>query len=346
VFVTSATEGGASCRILRFNFNDGALVWDREVRKQKTLRKEGQNSYASPTPVTDGERVYAVFADGAIVAVNFAGETVWTNHEVAHFSKHGLGASPILYRNMLIMPFDGSSEKDLEIGWRKPWDGAVILAVDAKTGATKWRAKRGLSRVAHVTPNVAKSGDEELLISGGGDRIQAFHPDDGRLIWTVYSQGEGVVPSIVVGESLVYTASGFEASAIRVVKTGGKGDVTRSMIAWEQTQGVPSLASFVLVGDRLFSITDVGVAHCFDAKTGKILGKSRIGGNFAASPVVAGGKIYFLNRAGECSIVEPTPEFKVTARNALPKGDYQASPAFSNGRIVFRSDDKLYCVGE
>lgn len=144
--------------------------------------KRRQNSYASPTPVTDGQSVFAVFADGGIVALDFDGNVLWRNRDFEFFSEHGLGASPILHKNLLIMAFDPSSRtrRDEKIGWKVAWEGAAIWALDKETGELVWEAKRGPSRLAHVTPNLMQVDGAARLISAAGDVIQGFDPDTGK----------------------------------------------------------------------------------------------------------------------------------------------------------------------
>jgi len=123
VFVTTATENGASCRVLALDRKSGKILWDKEVFQQVPRRKEGRNSYATPTPATDGERVYACFGDGSFAALNFAGEVVWTNRDYKFYGQHGLATSPILHDGLLIMARDGSSDgEDKKLGWQTPWD--------------------------------------------------------------------------------------------------------------------------------------------------------------------------------------------------------------------------------
>ena len=211
VFLTSATEDGASGHVICIDRHGGEILWDKEVLRQSPSRKESKNSHATPTPVTDGKLVYAAFNGGKLVAIDFAGNIAWTKQDISFFSKHGLAVSPILYKDMLILPFDGNSDKDLKIGYLTAWDGAFILALDKKSGREMWRAKRGLSRQGHVTPLVIDVDGKLQLISAAGDVVQGFDPDSGQRIWTVQSQGEGVVPSIVYGQGLVFTSSGFGA---------------------------------------------------------------------------------------------------------------------------------------
>jgi outer membrane protein assembly factor BamB len=348
VFVTATTDDGVSCHVIAVNRRDGKIQWDREVFKQKPSRKEQRNSYATPTPVTDGRRVYAFFAGGGAAAVNCAdGNVAWTNTEHEFYSQHGLGASPILYKDSVIMPFDWSSpEGDKTVGWQKPWDRSFVLALDVNTGKVKWRAKRGLSRIAHVTPQVVEVGGKPVLVSGAGDVIQGFNPDTSELLWTARSQGEGVVPSIVVGDGLVFTSSGFEKSTIRAVKLdpAAKGDVTQSHIAWEQSRAVPTVPSFIHADGLLFTLKENGIVLCIDAKTGEIVWQERIEGNFAASPVYANGNIYFVSMDGECVIIKASRRFEEVARNQLHE-QVQASPAISRGQLFIRTNKHLYCIG-
>ena len=182
IFLTTATDGGSSCHVLSLDTRTGRVLWDRHVLDQQILMKRRQNSYASPTPVTDGQSVFAVFADGGIVALDFDGNVLWRNRDFEFFSEHGLGASPILHKNLLIMAFDPSSRtrRDEKIGWKVAWEGAAIWALDKETGELVWEAKRGPSRLAHVTPNLMQVDGAARLISAAGDVIQGFDPDTGK----------------------------------------------------------------------------------------------------------------------------------------------------------------------
>jgi len=346
VFMTATTEEGVSCRVLCVDRRDGKLLWNVEVARQVPTRKEKQNSYATPTPVSEGERVYVVFSDGTLAALAFDGSILWRNRDYKFYSKHGLGASPILHGDQLLMPFDGSSDgEDKQIGWKKPWDRAFLLSLDKRTGKELWKGKRGLSRIAHVTPNLLRSGDETQIISAAGDVVQGFDPASGERLWSVYSQGEGVVPSIVLGDGLIYTASGFEKPTIRAIRPGGKGDVTATHIAWEQTRGVPSLSSLLYIDPHVYAVTEAGVATCYRADTGEVVWQERLGGNHSASPVSAEGRIYFLSEQGETTVIAAGPKFEILARNDLGEIS-KASIAISQGQLFLRTEKHLYCIGE
>ena len=346
VFVTTATEEGRSLRLLCLDRATGKVLWNTEVFQQGLdSRLQQGNSYATPTPVTDGSHTYVLAFDGSLAAVANDGSIAWTNRDFPYYSQHGIAVSPRLYGDLLVVPFDPSSQgEDKKVGWQKPWERSFVIALDKSTGRVRWRASRGLSRIGHVTPNLVHDGDREVLVSGAGDVVQGFDLASGERLWTVRSQGEGVVPSVVVGDGMVYTSSGFEEPTIRAVRTGGRGDVTATHIAWEQTRAVPMMPSFLYVAPHLFTISESGIAMCLNEKTGEILGRRRIGGNHRASPLYAEGRIYFLSEEGETTIVEASPDMPVVEKNTIP-GHCQASLAVSGGRIFLRTDTTLYCVG-
>lgn len=346
VFVSTAIEEGESYHLLCLDRKTGAILWDRQVLRQKPGHRQPLNSYASSTPVTDGKNVYVVDFDGSIAAVSTEGETVWVYRDFEYFSEHGLGVSPILYKELLIVAFDPSSSgSDPKLGWQKPWDKAVILALDKNTGKVRWEGKRGLSQIAHVSPQILNVNGKDQLISSAGNVIQGFDPDTGERIWTVSSPGEGVVPSVVVGEDLIFTTSGFGDSAIRVVRAGGKGDVTKTHIAWESPDDVPKIPSMLYVKPYLYLVTEAGVAKCFKAATGDVIWRERLGDRFSASPVWVDGKIYFLSEKGTTTVIQEGSEFKVISKNALNE-TCKASPAVSQGNIFIRSEKNLYCIGK
>lgn len=346
LFVTTALEGGSSFHLICLDRRSGKVIWDEELTRQKAGHKQQYNSYATPTPATDGTRVYVPACDGRILAVSMEGKVEWINSDFDYYSEHGLAVSPVLHDDLVIVPFDWSSPPpDTKVGWQVPWDKAVILAVDKSTGKTRWKGSRGSSRIAHVTPQIAEVGGQDQLVSGAGNVIQGFDPKTGERLWTVSSPGEGVVPSVVIGEGLVFTASGFGASRICAVRLGGRGDVTKTHTVWESRQDVPKMSSMLYVASRLYLATETGVAKCFQAATGEVLWRERLGGKFSASPVWADGRIYFLAENGKMTVVEDGPAFKIVAQNELGE-KCCASPAISQGNLFIRTDKALYCIGK
>jgi outer membrane protein assembly factor BamB len=345
LYVTTATGDGVSFRLLCLDRVTGAVLWNKEVFRQKAGHKQTFNSYASSTPVTDGGNVYAVACDGSIAAISTEGSIDWTNRNYEFFSEHGLAVSPILYEDLVVVALDGSSSgPDKKLGWQKPWDKAVIVALDKNTGKLRWEGKRGQSRIAHVTPQILRENGKDQLISSAGDVVQGFDLTTGRRIWTASSAGEGVVPSVVIGDGLVFTTSGFGDSAIRAVRTGGNGDVTDTHITWSSTDDVPKIPSMLCVKPFLFLVTETGVAKCLTAATGEVIWRERLGGRYSASPIWVEGRIYFLSEKGKTTVIEAGPEFRVVAENELNE-KCCASPAVSHKQLFIRSEHNLYCIG-
>lgn len=343
VFLTGTKEEGRQCYVLCLEASTGKVRWEKQVHTQQTTRMRKQNSYATPTPVTDGKSVYCVFFDGTVVALDFSGNVMWTNSGFKFYSLHGLGASPTLVGDQLIMPFDGSSREEEKLGWKTPWKDAAVISYNTADGSVNWTGRRGESRVGHVTPVVVNSQDQ--VISAGGDRVQGHHLATGELIWSVYSQGEGVTPSPVIGEDMLYTSSGFEAPTIRAIRLGGKGDVTDTHIAWEQTKGVPALASPLLVGEELYTISRDNILYCMAADSGEIHWMKRLKGVHSASPLYADGRIYISSEDGVTIVLEPGREYVELAKNEL-EGVFKASIAVAGRTFILRSDQAVYCIGQ
>jgi len=345
VFVTATSPDGVKCHVICLDRVRGSILWDKEAFAQTPKNKAEKNSYATSTPCTDGRRVYAVFGDGSFVALDYDGQVVWLNREQKFYSQHGLGTSPILYGDLLLMARDGSSEGvDKKLGWQKPWDKGVLLALDKETGKIRWQGSRGRSRIAHVVPNVLRDGDQVQIVSGAGDVVQGFDPATGRRLWSVKSEGEGVVPSIVVGGGLVFATSGFGAPTIRAIRPGITADPASAGIVWEWKKAVPMIPSFVYAEGLLFTINESGVAQCFDPPTGKLLWQQRIGGQHSASPICADGLVYLLSESGDSTIIEAARQYEQVAKNSLGE-KCQASYAVSRGQIFIRTERNLYCIG-
>lgn len=346
VFLTTATEGGQSCHVLALSRSEGKILWDATAFRQTKGHKQAKNSYATPTPVTDGERVYAAFNDGGIVALTVDGRRAWVNQSVQHYSEHGLASSPIRYKDTLIMSFDGSSQgPDKKVGWQKPWDRSFVLALDAKTGEERWRARRGPSRIAHTTPIVTPVDGGDELISSAGDVIQGFDPRTGERRWSVPAEGEGVVPSPVQGEGLVFAVSGFGKPRLRAVQLEKGDDAKTRKIVWETKNNVPMMASVLHVKPYLFFVSDNGIAVCLKAATGELLWSERLGGSYSASPVFADGHVYFLSDSGQTTVLRADAKFQAIARNNLNE-PCRASMAVSRGQLFIRTATHLVCIGK
>lgn len=329
IWLTTATEAGKSLRAICVDRNTGAILQNVEVFRIKSLgNMSPKNSQASPTPILEGDRVYLHFGAYGTACINEAGEIVWKTRLEYDNGQHGPGGSPVLYENLLIVSCDGQ-------------DIQFVAALDKLTGKVRWkRSRQGYQ--AYTTPLVVRLPAGDQVISPGAFRAIAYEPQTGKEIWQVrYGEGFSNVPSPVYGNGLVFICTGFQEPALLAVRVDGRGDVTKSHVAWTLKRGAPLTPSPLLVGDELYMVNDGGIATCVDAKTGTEHWRARMDGNFSASPVYADGRIYFLSEEGLTVVLAPGKRLQALATNQLD-GQTLASMAVSAGSIFIRSSTHLY----
>ncbi len=339
IWLTTAltdTAAGSSLRLLSYDVRTGDNNLDVQVfGSDATWLLNPKNSFASPTPVLDpdGEHVYVHFGATGTAAVSTAGDVLWRTR-FPYTSQHGNGGSPILHDGRLVVSIDG-------------YDTAYLVAVDARTGEERWRSThRDPVSQAYSTPLVIRVGDREQIVNVSAFRATAHDPATGRPIWRVrYPNGFSNVPRPVHGHGMVFLSTGFQSPTLLAVRADGRGDVTRSHVAWRLRRGAPLTPSPILVGDELYMVTDFGIATCVDAHTGDVHWQRRLGGNHSASPVFAAGRIHFQNEEGVTTVIAPGTEFRVLARNRLD-GAMLASMAVADGVLFIRTDTHLYRIDE
>jgi outer membrane protein assembly factor BamB len=329
VWLTTATEEGKSLRAISVDRNTGAILQNVEVFRLKSPGNlNAKNSQASPTPVLEGDRVYLHFGAYGTACITQSGEVVWKTRLDYDNGQHGPGGSPVIYDNLLIMSCDGQ-------------DVQYVVALDKLTGKIKWKKLRE-GYQAYTTPLVVRLPAGDQVISPGALRAVSYEPRTGKELWQVrYGDGFSNVPRPVYGNGLVFICTGFQQPSLLAVRLDGRGDVTKSHIAWTLKRGVSLTPSPLLVGDELYMVSDNGIASCIDAKTGAPYWQVRLGGNHSASPIYADGRIYFLSEEGESVVIAPGKEFKAIAKNQLD-GPTLASMAVSKGSIFVRSQTHLY----
>lgn len=332
VWLTTYVDKGASIRALAFDVESGKEVVNVEVFKFRGGDPiNPKNSRATPTPVLDGDRVFVHFGAEGTAALDRDGKVLWKAH-FPYSSQHGSGASPIVVGDLLIVSGDGP-------------DAAFLIGLDKATGKTKWKTwKRQPWDQAYSTPLLIRVAESDQIVSVGAHHTGAYDPQNGKEIWRVaYPNGFSNVPRPVYGAGLVFITTGFQQPSLLAVRPDGKGDVTRSHVAWKFSRGVPLTPSPLLVGNELYMVNDAGIAICLDARTGAALWAQRLSGPHSASPVFADGRIYFLSEEGVTTVVAPGGEFRALATNELDGLTY-ASMAVSAGSFFIRTDKYLYRV--
>jgi outer membrane protein assembly factor BamB len=329
IWLTTATEEGKSLRAISVDRNTGAILQNVEIFRLKSSgHLNAKNSQASPTPILEGDRVYLHFGAHGTACITQSGEIVWKTRLDYDNGQHGPGGSPVIYDNLLIVSCDGQ-------------DVQYVAALDKLTGKVRWKKFRE-GYQAYTTPLVVRLPAGDQVVSPGAFRAIAYEPRTGKEIWQVrYGDGFSNVPRPVYGAGLVFICTGFQQPSLLAVRLDGRGDVTKSHIAWTLKRGVSLTPSPLLVGDDLYMVSDNGIASCVDARSGGPHWQVRLGGNHSASPIYADGRIYFLSEEGESVVIAPGKQFKELARNQLD-GPTLASMAVSNGSIFVRSQTHLY----
>jgi outer membrane protein assembly factor BamB len=339
IWLTTALDGGHSLRALCFELQSGKLLRDVEVfHPAEPAPLNDKNSHASPTPVIEGRKLWVHFGSMGTACIDTAsGEVLWRNteHETDH--KEGPGSSPALDGDLLLLNFDGRDQR-------------FVVALNKDSGKLVWKKDRSAPRQpsselhkAYSTPLVIRSDGRDLAISPGGMRVSAYDVLSGEEIWSVDYPGFSTVPRPVAGHGMVFISTGYLRPEIWAIRLGGKGNVSRTHVAWKYSRQAPANPSPLLVGKELYFVSDGGVATCLDALSGKERWTQRLGGNFSASPLAADGRIYFFNEAGQSTVVAPETIFRRLAVNQL-KGTQMATPAVVGKAFVVRTDTHLYRI--
>jgi outer membrane protein assembly factor BamB len=299
------------------------------------------NSYASPTPVIDGDRIYCHFGTYGTVCLDRSDLSVVWKRRLPLVHAVGPGSSPFIHGESLILICDGV-------------DRQYVAALDKSSGKTVWERDRppmeapsGDMKKAYCTPiAIVDAAGREQVICMGSQWIVAYEPKTGEEIWKVYhGKGFSVVPRPVYADGIVYFSTGFGKPQLWAVRVDGSGDVTETHVAWTETRRIPARPSPLLAGELLFVVSDDGIASCFDARSGETKWSERIGGNFSASPLLADGKLYFCNHEGKTVILRPSGSFAELASNQLD-GQIMASPVAVANSLLIRTDKGLYRIQE
>lgn len=342
VWVTTAAEDGRQLFAVCVDRETGKIAHDLkvfDVEKPEPTAKI--NSYASPTPVIESGRVYVHYGTyGTACLDTKTGRTVWARRDLNCDHHMGPGSSPILFGGLLIFHVDAC-------------DVQYVVALDKATGRTAWKTDRSIDysrvhrylRKAFCTPSVISSGGRLELISPGAKAVMAYDPRSGEELWKLRYFGWSMVPRPVFGHGLVYLIIDYERPELWAVRPGGRGEVTDENVAWKIRKGMPATPSLLLVGELLLMVTDMGVATCVEAKTGEVVWRERIGGNYSASPVYADGRVYFFSRDGVATVIEPGRQFRRLAVNRLD-GPMLASPAVAGKAFFLRTKTHLYRIEE
>lgn len=341
-----ATLSGPQALILAcYKATDGSLVFDRKIFDQPADAPavHGKNSHASPTviahtdPTSKTTRLFVHFGHQGTACVSLDGDILWTDREHSYRPVHGNGGSPIVVGRHLILTCDGASDP-------------YTLALDLGTGKEVWRTPRGVEvdrPFSFATPQAIEVDGKTQVVSPGSNIVQALDPETGKVMWFVRYDGFSLICRPVHHHGLVLVSTGYMSPKLLAIDPRGSGDVTETHVRWRVSAGVPNTPSPVPVGDQVVMVNDGGVATGLAVKDGAKLWQKRLGGNYSASPLAVGRRIYFQSEAGEGVVLdlgEQGAEPVEVGRNALP-GRVFASYAVHGDDFIIRTENGLYRIG-
>lgn len=337
LWMTTALDDGHSMRALCLDRASGRTVWDVEVFTVDDPEKiNAKNSYASPSPIIEGNRLWVHFGTyGTACLDSNSGEVLWTNRELKIDHKEGPGSTPILVGDLLVVNCDGT-------------DFQYIVALDKRTGQQVWKTERSAPknpntdfRKAYSTPLAIKVAGKTQIVSTAADRAYGYDPGTGIELWHVDFEGFSNVPRPVIADDLLIIDTGYMKPQLWAIRPEGAGNLTKTNVAWQVKAQVPANPSPIVVGKNIYMVSDQGVVTCLEAATGKERYKSRLGGNFSASPIANDANVYFFSEEGDSVVLTAGDELNEIAHNKLD-GRIMASPAVAGQAIFLRTETHLY----
>ncbi len=346
LFEVEPPEATYRWQVLCIDAEHGQALWEQTPREGRpTIHIHPNNTYASETPATDGERVIAHFGMTGVYCYDLEGKPLW-NKELAAYPTQfgwGTGSSPVLWDDRVLLQCDNDQE-------------SFLVALDKRTGDELWRIARD-EKSNWSTPYLWTNRVRTELVTAGGGMMRSYDPRSGKLLWEMKGQGRTSITP-VGDEELLYVDSADRLMGIRsrihAIRAGAKGDISLTrkedsseFVAWSAKLSASHLASPLLLDGRLYLLEQSAIAHCYDAQTGEELERQRLPGasGFVASPLAASGRIYCLDQTGATLVLQPGDKLEVLATNTLEEMCW-ATPAVAGNRLLLRGVEHLYCVGE
>jgi len=335
-------------KVYALDLNTGDLRWEKQVHEGKPgTPRHLKNSYASETPVTDGERIYVYFGNLGLYCFDLEGNLIWEKAMPPVKIRYdwGTASSPVLHDDRLYIINDNE-------------EGSYLLALNAKTGEEIWQIARD-ERSNWSTPYVWTNSQRTEIVTLGSGAVRAYDLE-GKVLWTLEGMSSITIATPYAEGDLLYFSSGYvgdrKARPIYAVRAGATGDISlkdgetsNEWIAWSQPMAAPYNPTTLLYQGRLYVLYDRGTLSCFDAKTGVPFyegEKLPKGAGYTASPWASDGKIYCLNEDGVTHVVKAGDSFEVLHSNTLTEEDMgMATPALTANRLLLRTGNRLYAIG-
>lgn len=338
-------------KVYCLDLETGAVAWERQVHEGVPATPiHVKNSYASETPVTDGERVYVYFGNLGLWCFDFDGNPLWTKEIEPHRMRAGWGtaSSPVLHEDRLYVVNDNE-------------EASYLLALDKRTGNEIWRVPRD-EKSNWSTPYVWVNDRRTEIVTPGTDLVRSYDLD-GQVLWSLKGMSAITIATPYAANGLLYLSSGYVGDKRRpifAIRPGAAGDISlvkdqagnaptsNEWIAWSQPQAAPYNPSTLVYGERMYVLYDPGFVACFNALDGVLIfERQRIpeGGNFTSSPWAYGDHVFCLNESGVTFVFKAGDTFDLVRKNPLAEDDMgMASPAVAGDRLLIRTSARIYCI--
>lgn len=316
--------------VLAVDAKSGKILWQSQSYEGPVYdERHKKNTYATPTPVTDGKSVYVSFESQGVYAYSKNGKLKWKS-SLGNIGTVGMGGatSPVLFENLVILLCD-----------QEEGEGSFLAALSARTGKLVWKTPRK-EAANWSTPIFIRNGARQLLVAPGMQNTIAYDPRTGQEVWRVKGVVGNTVPSPVSGLDMVFTSAGYPDKRVHATKTDGTP-------VWSYEKGSAYVPSPILYGDYLYVTTDRGLLTCLEARTGKVVYEGKRvpkPATFSASPVACDGHLLMTSEDGDTFVIQAGPEHAILQTNPLDEPVF-ASPAISNGRLYIRGARHLYAIG-
>ncbi len=347
VFLTQPLEKENRRTLLCFDRTSGKVLWQSGVTYREKETTHGTNPQCSASPATDGERVIVSFASAGLYCYDLNGKEIWHRDLGKQAHIWGNAASPVIFGGLCILNFG-------------PGERTFLIAVDKKTGKTVWQNDEPGGTSGEKTPDgkqawvgswttpilIQENGHDSLIMSWP-NRVVSLDPKSGKEFWTCGGLNPLVYTSPLHRDGVVVALGGYGGKALGV-KTGGQGDVTKSLRLWHHPQTQQRIGSGVIHNGHIYILNDPGVAECFELTTGKLVWKERLTGKGKnndswSSMVLADGKLYALNKSADTFVLMASPQFELLATNSLGE-ETMSSIAPSDGDLFIRTYRSLWCI--
>lgn len=338
IYLATANKKQETQSVLCYDRATGKQLWDQVIHKGGFSTKGNKKStHASSTVACDGKRLFINFVNNGAAyttALLLDGRLLWQTQITDYIIHQGYGSSPALYDSLVIVSADNKG-------------GGAVAALKRKDGSVVWKIDRPKTP-NYPSPIILNVAGKDQVLMTGCDLVTSIEPLTGKKLWEIEGATTECVTSTVTNGDLILTSGGYPKNHMSAVKADGSGT-----IVWENNNRM-YVPSMLVQGDTIYSVTDNGVAICWDIKTGKQIWKARLGGTFSSSPVLVGKRIYVTNEAGETYVFKADPkEFELLGENKLGTEVF-ATPTFCDSRIYMRASEEvdgkrqefLYCIGK